>query len=64
LLGAQTVSTLPPPYPVRLEIDYPEKLSRLTTFFRYIVGLMRWRTRVGGYTSLLVTDRYPPLSMS
>jgi hypothetical protein len=32
--------------------------------FDYIVGLMRWGTRVGGYTSLLVTDRYPPFSLS
>ena len=26
----------PPGYPARLEIDYPEKLDRLTTFFRII----------------------------
>lgn len=26
-----------PAYPVRLEVDYPEKLSRLTTFFRLIM---------------------------
>jgi hypothetical protein len=24
-------------YPARLEVDYPEKLSRLTTFFRIIL---------------------------
>lgn len=26
-------------YPVRLEIDYPEKLSRLTTFFLGLLGI-------------------------
>jgi hypothetical protein len=26
-------------YPVRLQVDYPEKLSRLTTFFRYILAI-------------------------
>ncbi|MEX2246691.1 MAG: DUF4389 domain-containing protein [Dehalococcoidia bacterium] len=29
----------PPPYPVRLSIDYPEKLSRLSTFFRVILAI-------------------------
>ena len=30
------MSTTPAPYAARLEIDYPEKLDRLTTFFRVI----------------------------
>ena len=91
-------------YPIRLEIEYPDRLSRLTTFFRilmliphlivlifieiaalvllfiawwavlitgrypaglfnFIAGYFRWGTRVSGYTFLL-TDKYPPFSMS
>ena len=30
------MTTAPASYPVRLEIDYPEKLDRFTTFFRFI----------------------------
>lgn len=26
-------------YPIRLQVDYPEKLSRLTTFFRIILAI-------------------------
>ena len=29
----------PDPYPVRFEVEYPESLSRLTTFFRFFLGL-------------------------
>jgi len=36
---------------------YPRSL------FDYIVGVYRWGVRVGGYVSLLVTDRYPPFSL-
>ncbi len=91
-------------YPITVGIQYPEKLSRLTTFFRYIMaipqmivlyfvaiaaciiwfiswwailftgkypkgmfnfvsGYLRWMTRVSGYYFLL-TDKYPPFSMS
>src|SRR5215210_1443849 len=31
-----TLPTLPTPYPARLNVDYPERLDRLTTFFRLI----------------------------
>jgi len=31
--------TPPPSYPVRLEVDYPERLSRLSTFFRLILAI-------------------------
>ena len=31
--------------------------------FNYIVGMMRWASRVSGYAFTLVTDRYPPFSL-
>lgn len=37
---------------------YPEGL------FRYIEGVMRWHIRVSAYAILLVTDEYPPFSLS
>lgn len=89
-------------YPITFGAVYPEKMSRLTTFFRciliipqsivlgfvgiaagivsfiawwailftgkypkgmfdFMVGYMRWMTRVSGY-SMLLTDKYPPFS--
>jgi len=32
--------------------------------FDFVVGVSRWAQRVGGYMALLVTDRYPPFSLS
>ena len=32
--------------------------------FGFTVGVQRWSWRVNAYTSLLITDRYPPFSMS
>lgn len=32
--------------------------------FDYLVGVSRWALRVEAYTMLLVTDRYPPFSLS
>lgn len=32
--------------------------------FDYVVGTMRWATRVQAYAFLLVTDRYPPFRLS
>lgn len=29
----------------------------------YVVGVLRWGNRVGGYAFLLVTDKYPPFSL-
>ncbi len=37
---------------------YPESL------FRYNVGVIRWHIRVSAYMALLVTDEYPPFSLS
>lgn len=37
---------------------YPKDL------FEFVEGVLRWNTRVAGYVSLLVTDRYPPFSLS
>ena len=31
--------------------------------FDFVVGFMRWGLRVGAYSSLLVTDEYPPFSL-
>jgi hypothetical protein len=28
-----------------------------------VVGVARWHARVAAYTTLLVTDRYPPFSL-
>lgn len=88
-------------YPISLKVEYPQKLSRLTTLFRmflviphlfilYFLGIVagvitiiswfailmtglyprslfdfiahyyRWNTRVMGYGTLLLTDKYPP----
>jgi hypothetical protein len=90
-------------YPITVTVDYQDKLSRLTTFFRgpmvvphlivlwalgiassvvafiawwailftgkyprwafdFVVGYVRWYTRVSGYY-LLLTDKYPPFSI-
>ncbi len=32
--------------------------------FEFVVGVLRWGTRVGAYAFLLTTDRYPPFSLS
>ena len=91
-------------YPITISIQYPEKLSQITTLFRcimvipqsmvlsalgtvagvilffawviiiftgkypkgmfdFISGYLRWMTRVNGYIYLL-TDKYPPFSLS
>jgi hypothetical protein len=37
-----TLLDTPAPYPVRLHADYPERLSRLSTFFRIILAIPVW----------------------
>ncbi len=32
--------------------------------FNFVVGVYRWGLRVGAYSGLLTTDRYPPFSLS
>jgi hypothetical protein len=32
--------------------------------FDFVEGVIRWHNRVVGYAFILVTDRYPPFSMS
>jgi len=89
-------------YPITFNAEYAERMSRLTTFFRFLmlipqiivlyfvgiaagvvtfiawwailftgkypkgmwdfmVGYMRWSTRVNGY-AMFLTDKYPPYS--
>ncbi len=39
LEGDHTMATKPKSYPVSFTIDYPKKLDRLTTFFRFILAI-------------------------
>ena len=32
--------------------------------FDFVVGVMRWHDRVIGYAFILVTDQYPPFSLT
>jgi hypothetical protein len=32
--------------------------------FEFVEGVIRWHNRVVGYAFILITDRYPPFSLS
>jgi hypothetical protein len=57
-------------YPISLKVDYPEKLSRLTTFFRiflliphaivlYFLGIVSGVILFISWWAILFTGRYP-----
>ena len=45
-------------FAILLTGSYPRSL------FAYVVGVLRWFNRVNGYAYTLVTDQYPPFSLS
>ncbi|MBI2853475.1 MAG: DUF4389 domain-containing protein [Chloroflexi bacterium] len=58
------------PYPIKVEAEYPEKLSRLTTFFRAlliipqaivlaVVGVIGAVLMFFAWSAILFTGRYP-----
>jgi hypothetical protein len=63
--------TLPnPDYPVRLEIDYPQRLSRLLIFVKwllaiphlialYVLGIVAYAVLIIAWFAVLITGRYP-----
>ena len=57
-------------YPITIKIDYPEKLSRLTTFFRifmvipqlivmYFIGIAAYVVAFIAWWAILFTGKYP-----
>ena len=57
LLVAAVVAVVIAWFAILLTGRYPRPL------FDFVVGVGRWCLRVGSYTFLLVTDRYPPFSL-
>jgi hypothetical protein len=58
LFVAVLVSTVMAWFAILFTGRYPRGL------FDFVVGVQRWALRVGAYALLLVTDRYPPFSLS
>jgi len=58
LVFAAVVATIIAWFAILLTGRYPKDL------FEFVVGVMRWFLRVNAYAFLLVTDRYPPFSLS
>jgi len=59
-MTARTRDARPTGYAARLNIDYPERLDRITTLFRFI-----WVLPISVLHAFLkVTDRYPPFSLN
>lgn len=59
-----------PVYPITMEVAYPEKLSRLTTFFRiilviphaivvYVLGIVSYVLTFIAWVAILITGKYP-----
>ena len=58
LLACTLVVTLIAWFAILFTGIYPKGL------FEFVVGVMRWAARVNGYAFMLVTDKYPPFSLS
>lgn len=64
------VAPAPEPYPMRFDVDYPERLSRLSTFFRgfliipvwfflYLVQTLQYSGMPAGWLTVFFRKRYP-----
>jgi hypothetical protein len=51
------VGTLVAWFSILFSGSYPKSI------FNFVVGVLRWSTRVGAYAFLLTTDEYPPFSL-
>jgi hypothetical protein len=57
LVVAAVVSVIIAWFAILFTGRYPQGL------FKFVVGVLRWGSRVEGYAFLMVTDRYPPFSL-
>ncbi len=66
----QPAATGTSPYPITVGVTYPEKLSRLSTFFRlilvipqyvvlYFIGIVAWILMFFAWWAILFTGKYP-----
>ena len=58
LIVAATVATIIAWFAILFTGRYPKSL------FDFVVGVARWGIRVNAYAFLLITDKYPPFSLS